>query len=68
VQTLQASTGDLERMADRLAATGPNTVAMETTGGYRVAAHQTAALGDVRCANALSITRDEVRQARRFNA
>ncbi|MEO8976385.1 MAG: IS110 family transposase [Casimicrobiaceae bacterium] len=40
VQTFQAFTGDLERMADWLIATGIKTVAMESTGVYWVAAYE----------------------------
>jgi transposase len=39
VQTFQAFTGDLARMADWLVATGTKTVAMESTGVYWVAAY-----------------------------
>lgn len=40
VQTFQAFTGDLERMADWLVATGTKTVVMESTGAYWVAAYE----------------------------
>jgi transposase len=40
VQTFQAFTGDLERMADWLISTGTRTVAMESTGVYWVAAYE----------------------------
>lgn len=40
VQTFQAFTGDLQRMADWLVATGTKTVAMESTGVYWVAAYE----------------------------
>ena len=40
VQTFQAFTGDLERMADWLVATGTKTVVMESTGVYWVAAYE----------------------------
>lgn len=40
VQTFQAFTSDLQRMADWLVATGTKTVAMESTGVYWVAAYE----------------------------
>jgi len=40
VQTFQAFTSDLERMADWLVATGTKTVVMESTGVYWVAAYE----------------------------
>ncbi|MFT4506036.1 IS110 family transposase [Caballeronia sp. 15711] len=40
VQTFQAFTGDLQRMADWLIATGTKTVVMESTGVYWVAAYE----------------------------
>jgi transposase len=40
VQTFQAFTGDLQRMANWLVATGTKTVAMESTGVYWVAAYE----------------------------
>jgi transposase len=40
VQTFQAFTGDLQRMADWLVATGTQTVVMESTGVYWVAAYE----------------------------
>jgi len=40
VQTFQAFTSDLERMADWLVATGTRTVVMESTGVYWVAAYE----------------------------
>ncbi len=40
VQTFQAFTGDLQRMADWLVATGTKTVVMESTGVYWVAAYE----------------------------
>lgn len=40
VQTFQAFTGDLERMANWLVATGTKTVVMESTGVYWVAAYE----------------------------
>jgi transposase len=40
VQTFQAFTSDLERMADWLISTGTRTVAMESTGVYWVAAYE----------------------------
>jgi transposase len=40
VQTFQAFTSDLERMANWLVATGTKTVVMESTGVYWVAAYE----------------------------
>jgi len=40
VQTFQAFTSDLQRMADWLVATGTKTVVMESTGVYWVAAYE----------------------------
>src|SRR5471030_2108842 len=40
VQTFQAFTGDLRRMADWLVATGTKTVVMESTGVYWIAAYE----------------------------
>jgi transposase len=40
VQTFQAFTGDLQRMADWVVATGTKTVVMESTGVYWVAAYE----------------------------
>jgi transposase len=40
VQTFQAFTSDLQRMADSLVATGTRTVVMESTGVYWVAAYE----------------------------
>ncbi|KGC11041.1 hypothetical protein I6H08_03840 [Burkholderia gladioli] len=67
VQTFQAFTGDLQRMADLPVATGTKTVVMESTGVYRVAAYEVlksrgleVVLADAREARAVSGRKSDV--------